>query len=348
MSKKLIAVASAAALALTGLVGVAPASATAPSMTLDVTAFVAGSQAGTSSALANTIPVPSTNILTTTATPVTADTTRTLDFADLDADDVITVTTTGGVKVIKSLTGLGTASANWDVTTFGKTSYTETVEADGTGSLQFYTTSTDVGTATVKITRTGTTVEKTYYFKGIAGLAYNLSVAGVPDTLANTKTANFTFTVTDVFGNKVTTAATATDLTTGTATAPVVVLPTTVGFRTGATAYYNATTGVYEGTITSGSSSATVYSMSIDADTTAGQQDPDVLGLPEAKNTFVAVLNNPAAATANAAATAQIAALTAQLAESRPKATSVTKKKYNTLARKWNAAFPSQKVALKK
>ena len=26
----------------------------------------------------------------------------------------------------------------------------------------------------------------------------------------------------------------------------------------------------------------------------------------------------------------------------------VSKKKYNTLARKWNAAFPSQKVALKK
>jgi hypothetical protein len=348
MSKKLIAVAAAAALALTGLVGVAPASATAPTITLDVTAFATGSQAGTSVALANTVPVPSTNVLTTTATPVTADTTRTVDLANLLVDDVITVTTTGAVKAINSVTGLGSASANWDVTSFGKTSITKTVTSAGSDAFQVFTTSTDVGTVTVKVVRTGTTVEKTYYIKGVAGLAYNLSVSGVPETLANTKKADFTWTVTDVFGNKVTTAATAANLTTGTATAPVVVLPSTVGFRTGASAYYNATSGVYEGTITSGSSSATVFEMVIDAAVDPGKQDPDVLGLPEAKNTFVAVINNPAAATANAAATAQIAALTAQLANSRPKETSVTKKKYNTLARKWNAAFPSQKVALKK
>jgi hypothetical protein len=44
----------------------------------------------------------------------------------------------------------------------------------------------------------------------------------------------------------------------------------------------------------------------------------------------------------------RIAVLTTQLAASRPIATSVTKKRYNTLARKWNAANPGAKVALKK
>jgi hypothetical protein len=44
----------------------------------------------------------------------------------------------------------------------------------------------------------------------------------------------------------------------------------------------------------------------------------------------------------------QVATLQAQLANSRAKATSVTKKRYNTLARKWNAANPGARVALKK
>jgi hypothetical protein len=48
------------------------------------------------------------------------------------------------------------------------------------------------------------------------------------------------------------------------------------------------------------------------------------------------------------ALTAQVTALTAQLAVSRLIENSVTQKKYNTLVRKWNAAFPSNKVALKK
>ena len=45
---------------------------------------------------------------------------------------------------------------------------------------------------------------------------------------------------------------------------------------------------------------------------------------------------------------AQVTALSAQLLVSRLIADSVTQLKYNRLARKWNAAFPSQRVALKK
>ncbi len=46
--------------------------------------------------------------------------------------------------------------------------------------------------------------------------------------------------------------------------------------------------------------------------------------------------------------TAKVAAMQAILDVSRLDENSVTQKKYNTLARKWNAAFPSQAVALKK
>jgi hypothetical protein len=46
--------------------------------------------------------------------------------------------------------------------------------------------------------------------------------------------------------------------------------------------------------------------------------------------------------------TAQVAAQAAILAVSRLDENSVTQKKYNTLVRKWNAAFPSQRIALKK
>jgi hypothetical protein len=59
---------------------------------------------------------------------------------------------------------------------------------------------------------------------------------------------------------------------------------------------------------------------------------------------FTTVINN----TTQAAVDAQVAALTAQLAASRPKAKSVTKKRFNTLARAWNRAFPSQAVKLKR
>ncbi len=49
-----------------------------------------------------------------------------------------------------------------------------------------------------------------------------------------------------------------------------------------------------------------------------------------------------------AALQASVVAMQAILDVSRLDENSVTQKKYNTLARKWNEAFPSQAVALKK
>ena len=65
-------------------------------------------------------------------------------------------------------------------------------------------------------------------------------------------------------------------------------------------------------------------------------------------STGTIAVNSSDPATTFTGLTAQVTALTAQLAVSRLIENSVTQKKYNTLVRKWNAAFPSNKVALKK
>jgi hypothetical protein len=77
----------------------------------------------------------------------------------------------------------------------------------------------------------------------------------------------------------------------------------------------------------------------------------DVTGLVTANSTWFATTT----ATDLTSLTAQVASLTAQvaaqaaiLAVSRLDENSVTQKKYNTLVRKWNAAFPSKRIALKK
>ncbi len=342
MSKKLIAVAAAAALALTGLVGVAPANASAPTITLKTVAGVTGGQTGADSDTANTVAVPSANALTVSGPAATADTLRAVDLGSIAVGDTVTVTTTGSVKVTPAELA---ASALYDVTTFGKTSYTETYTTTGTKQVFFFTTSTAVGSAAITVSRVGATVTKTFYFKGIAGLPYNLSVKGVPAALADTKKADVTIDVTDVFGNMVENVTFAADATTGTAAAPVLVVPASLTSKATAnnlTGYWNATTKTHEGVLTSSTDGAFVVDVAIDHATTAGIQAGSVAGLAKASNRFQGVVNNPATS-------AQIATLTAQLAEATAKlAKRVTKKRFNTLARKWNAAFPSQKVKLKK
>jgi hypothetical protein len=146
-----------------------------------------------------------------------------------------------------------------------------------------------------------------------------------PSTLANGAKSTLVATVTDVFGNDTTVADD--------------VRITTFDYATGTVATADATRvearKVNEYEWTSPSSDAIALSVKLN-------DNPDnVVGFAKANKFFALTVNS-------AGVSSQVAELTAQLAASRPKATSVTKKKYNTLARKWNAAFPSQKVALKK
>jgi hypothetical protein len=322
MSKKLIAVASATALAVSALVA-APAIASGP--TAVFTTLAASSTAGTSAALPATINVPAGNALINSETPANS-TAATLTITGVATGDVVRITTTGAVKVIDDLEGLGTANSRWNVTTFGAATWEDTTTDNAPVVAFVYTTSTTAGTVAVSVTRTGLTYNSTLHIKGVEGPAYNIvNVTGVPATLAKDATSDVTFTTTDVFGNVKENDSTAITYVNANKSSDL------------GTFAWDPTAKVYKAKLTSPSASPFLVDFSIRAAAS------DVAGLPKAVRSSTSVVNF-SSATLNA----QIAALTAQLAESRPKANSVTKKRFNKLARKWNAAFPSQRVALKK
>jgi len=336
MSKKLIAVASAAALALTALVGVAPA--TASSTAVLGAGFVASSGVndGTTAEKAATVNVPAANILTTGAS-----TAGTLDIGAA-AGAAIEITTTGPVKVIRSLTGLTSASANWNVANLGKASLSYAAVAGSADDSYVYNTSTTTGSVTVKVTTTTTTLTNTFYVKGVAGNGYNLKVTG-PDTLAKGKVGVISATVTDIFGNAVENAAAAT-YAAGKISITVSRFPQAAATPPASGLVWNATAKAYQGEVTSLSNGAFTLEVKMQNDSGSAFADiAEVAGIADGDFGSVIVNVNSAGVSAQVAAlTAQIATLTATVAKR------VSKKKYNTLARKWNAAFPSQKVALKK
>ncbi len=314
MSKKLIAVASASALALSVLVGVAPAMASANA------AFGTGiTGAGTSAAAAATVPLPVTNIMS-------ASFSGNLDLT-VATGDTVRVETTGGVRIIEDITNLPTAAtALIDVTKLGVTSWTKTYSTTtGSEAIKAYSTSTAVGEVRVTITRTGLTYTNTLYLKGDASATtYNIvDVTGVPATLAKGAKADITYRVTDALGN---------DVTADNSDAKAAARVKVDGADNAAAGTYDATAKVYKASITSPSSGAFIVKLSsASASAIAGFADP-------VSATFV--VNN----TTQAAVDAQVAALTAQLAASRPKANSVTKKRWNNLVLRHRALGGTAKL----
>lgn len=201
------------ATALFGFAGLSAANATTVSI------VVTGQTAGTTGTSANpaTIAVPSDNLITgdvlTVAVTVNALTT------------VPTITTTGGVRVIRAYDANTKADAGVTSLSITPTSLTFDVYA--------YTTSTAAGTIVVSVTGQTTT----YHVKGIAGPAYNVSLS-VPATGNTNGTVTAVSNVTDIFGNPVAVAPTLSTVN-GSAAAPtstvtgeyrsVVTLPATVG-----------------------------------------------------------------------------------------------------------------------
>jgi hypothetical protein len=191
MSKKLIAVASAAALALSALVAM-PAAAAEPTVTL------VGQAAGTGTSSSNaTIRVPDSNSVTRTGNAIE------FTVTNLETGDVVRITTSGSVKAIDSAVDVAN-SAVLDVTTAHKSSLEKTRSTNLSLVFMVQTTTTTAGTVVVSVTRTGLTSTSTTYVKGVAGDPYKITdVVGVPTTMANLATAAVTFKATDVFGNLV-------------------------------------------------------------------------------------------------------------------------------------------------
>jgi len=277
MSKKLIAVASAAALALTALVA-APAVA-APA------AAITGSDSGSgTSAVPYVITVPSANTLVHDTNAVT------YTVSGMATGDVIRVTSSGSVKLVESLTGLSSAQPNVKTAALGTQSYSDTTDSAADVVLYAYTTDTTVGTIVLSVTRTGLSASSTLYLKGAVATdsGYNIGdVQGVPSTLASGATATISFTAKDVLGNLV-----------ENDSSIVGVTGTSLGAVT-----WNSTTKRYESVMTSTSSTEFLYSLDINQTTT--------LGYAAAVDTIKGVVNVTGVSAQIAALTAQVAALVA-------------------------------------
>jgi hypothetical protein len=202
MSKKLIAVAAAAALALTGLVAT-PANATsivdvtitsgsgASAVTDARTASHADSDAAVTPntfAVARNVIFGSTDAATRTAVRFVARTA---------AAGTVTVDATGGVRLATTIETSGVA-LKVDAGTQTLTGATAT----GALNYTFYAWNTSTTAGSVVVKTAGSTL--TFYVKGVAGEAYNIDTPTWPSSLyINQTDGKVTYGVTDAYGNNV-------------------------------------------------------------------------------------------------------------------------------------------------
>jgi hypothetical protein len=311
MSKKLIAVAAAAALALTALV--APANAAGSSLTVeptDVAGVAAGAQgsvtgSGLTSTAAYESAVPSQDVLRSTSTASRS--VIAFEIATRSNSAAVTVTSTGAVKLVTA----AQLAASTTTTATGTQSLSLTSNDSGLVTFYAYSTSTTAGSITA--TESGTTpASNTIWLKGTTDLgnAYKLS-ATAPSIAGLGSTVDYTATVVDMFGNALTT--------------PVIASDTLGGDSSGAdaTMTYDSVTKVYEGDFinrTTAGTTALLVSIAVSADKVTA------FG---AKTTSVFFSIN------GADLQAAITALQTEVA--------ALKADYNALAKRWN-----DRLALKK
>ncbi len=309
--KPLIAIATAVALATTAIVA-APALAVGATITL--TGGNAASVNGLTEANAVSLPVPADN---------SVDAADVLDVAitGITAGDAVAVAATDATLVAAGTTGTITAST-------GAATLSIATGTGTTAGFKVYTKTTKVGKVVVTV---GTATPVTYYVKGTAG-ALNAIKVDAPTAALGT-TAKVTVTGTDVFGNAVngstvalqvvnakgTNTYTLTTATDGTAVKELTGLSVDtydlIATATVATAVTGLTapTGFVRGTL-----------KVVDLAALVAEKDAE---LAIAKTTIADLTNKLALAEAAVAG---------------------NKAKYNALAKKWNAKFPKNKVALLK
>jgi|694.fasta_scaffold89048_2 hypothetical protein len=324
MSKKLIAVAAAAALAFTALVAVPANATTISSVKINTTTL--GLATGTETV--------SHNLSTQAVAPATFAATRTLQFdqtgtttrnvvrfdVTTSAASTVTITSTLGVKVSASLTdGAGVALKVTDGTQAlaGST-------VTGVLTYAFYAWNTSTTAGTVVIETPGS--KNTYFVKGLAGAPYNITDVKFPTTVTSgtaeaDSTAVISFQVTDAYGNKLDTANPA-EVTTA-------ALGATVSAET-----YNTVRKQYEAVVFGTATSNVAMSVSL----TATDLSANGFAKP-VKFAYSSVSGGDLAAQVTTL-TAQVTALTTQVAALTADYNSVAKK-YNKLVKK------SKRVVLK-
>jgi len=319
MSKKLIAVASAAALALSALVALPASALTVKTDNSDGVSnvLVTGTVdrgAGTTGTIGNPylVPVPDSG-LATSATMV-----RFVISSDVKSR-AFTVTSTSGIKLLDAVND----STNKYTAASGTASLALTTNASGAAEFHAFPTTTTKGAITITLDGDVTQL----YMTGTAGTAWDLTTVVFP-ALEEKKAGVVTAVVTDGFGNALTTGTlTATPVGAGVATTPV-------------TMTYSTTTKRFEGEIPAGTTTGTVaIALNLTATDTAAKSRAAAFGA--ANNTAFGLVQVVTAKTV-ATLTADVAALQAQLAGT------VTKAFYNKLVKRWNKANPRNKVKLAK
>jgi len=314
MSKKLIAVAAAAALALTGLVA-APANATTitdvkinSNATIATGGTTTASHSGTTSVSAVTYAATRTWDFEPTGT-----TTRTVVRFDVttSAATTVTVSSTGAVKVSASLTD--SAGAALKVTDGSQTISITTTSANLVATFYALNTSTTAGKVT--IATPGST--NTYNVKGLAGTPYNLTSVKFPTTItsgaAEADGAVISFGLTDAYGNALDTAN------------PSAVSTAALGATVSA-ATYSTVRKQYEALVFGTATANVALSVTLAAADLSA-------------NGFAKPVKYAFSSVSAASLEAQVSSLTAQVA--------ALTADYNALAAKWNARVASKKAPKK-
>ena len=322
MSKKLIAVASAAALALTALVAVPANAATITS----VTVFHGGSSAGealsshvdSDSALQATTWASARNVLFGNSTDNATRTALRFDVLTSGATSV-TVTSKDGVKIAASITSAG-SPIKVDA---GSTTLTATTTAGSSTTLTYtfyaWTTASAAGSVVIETPNS----KNTYYVKGKVGPAYNLASVTFPTSLYTGQTdAKVTYTLSDAYGNLI---ADGTKLT-----------PTGFGTTFNA-ATYSTTTKLYSSTLGSITGDNVALQLSLPA---FDGTDYTTVGFAKRVSSAFKLVSSASLADQVTALTAQVATLQASVSALTADYNSVAKK-YNKLVKK------SKRVALK-
>jgi hypothetical protein len=330
MSKKLIAIAAAGALALSGLVATTSASAlpvTGGALSgesyLNVTSTVTRAGSGTASD-PYTFAVPS-------AGTVAAASIVTFQVSSSSKRTAATVSSTSGIKLLDAP---GDATNKY-TSASGSASLSLTTTDSGTLVFYGFPTSTTTGLVTLTI---GTDVTQVY-IKGVAGPAYNIATVTPPASLEPEGKGTYVVTVTDAFGNAVTA---------GSLSVTRVGGGSGGSFISWATSgendkiVYSATAKRWQGIITAGDVAGQIaVGLQIDG-LTATDDQKTAFGAP--KNTFFSIITTSSSADLVISLRAQVATLTATVA--------ALTADYNKLATRWNTRYdlkkaPKHKVVLK-
>jgi len=342
MSKKLIAIAAAAALGLSALVA-APAQAS--TLTFAVKNNTTEISAANTAKTAVTHAAPEFNQLTWSDTATTlrpTNTTVRITVGGAVGQSAV-VSSAGGVLVLDDIND---ASGNPLKVGAGSTSLSASFTT-GVTSYVFYAYSTSTTPGTVSISSAGNTT--VFHIGSRAGTAYNITSTEYPTSvIADGATKHNVYVkISDVFGNAINndnkgdlTAVTVADAsriaftqTTGRMSLSAIGVTNAAAVNTWT---WDATKTAWKSgdltTSTSGSVAFRVDLLTVD----------HKVGLAAPKNVAFSTLTSGSLEEQVAALTTQVAAL--QVIVDRK----VSKKRYNTLARKWNRANPSDRVALKK